>query len=334
MKIAIAGAGSVGSVIAAYLAQAGHDVSLLVRGPHLQAICAHGLTAISRGERLHSRPAAADDAAALGQHDLVIVTAKAHSLAALAPAVAQLRGPGAPVIAAQNGIPWWYFHGQPLEGAGAALSNRPFQRVDPDGTAWRTIGPQHTIGCVINLPAEVTEPGIVRHDGVLRLTLGAPDVKAPPSGMSEAAEALIAAGIETTITDQIRRAIWIKLQVNMSAGPCAVLAGATSGQLRAGEGMAPLLGAMMREAHAVAATLGVDIPQEASDWLARGGGNDGHKPSILQDFEAGRPLEVDAMVGAVVDLARVTGVAVPLTEAMLTLMRLKIACRDAVASAT
>ncbi|WP_088347280.1 MULTISPECIES: 2-dehydropantoate 2-reductase [Rhodomicrobium] len=331
MKIAIAGAGSIGSVIAAYLARAGHDVSLRVRGPHLQAIREHGLTAISRGERLHSRPTASDDAAALGQHDLVIVTAKAHSLAALAPAVALLRGPGAPVIAAQNGIPRWYFHGQPLEGAGAALSNRPFERVDPDGTAWRIIRPEHTIGCVINIPAEVTEPGTVEHSGVLRLTLGAPDVKAPPSGMSEAAEALTAAGIETSITDQIRRAIWIKLQVNMSVGPCAVLTGATSGQARASEGMIPLLGAMMREAHAVAAALGVDIPHEASDWLARGGGNDGHKPSILQDFEAGRPLEADAMVGAVVDLAGLTGVVVPLTEAMLTLLRLKITRRDAAA---
>ena len=162
-----------------------------------------------------------------GRHDLVIVTAKAHSLAALAPAVALLRWPDAPVIAAQNGIPWWYFHGQPLEGAGAALSNRPFEPVDPDGTAWRIIGPENTIGCVINIPAEVTEPGTVRHAGALRLTLGAPDVNAPPSGMSEAAEA---AGIETGITDQIRRAIWIKLQVNMSVGPCAVLTGATSGQ--------------------------------------------------------------------------------------------------------
>src|SRR5689334_9485751 len=122
MKIAIAGAGSVGSVIAAYLARAGHHVSLLARGRHLGAICQHGLTVISRGERLHSKPAASDDATALGQHDLVIVTAKAHSLAALAPAVAMLRRPGAPVIAAQNGIPWWYFHGQPLEGAGASLS--------------------------------------------------------------------------------------------------------------------------------------------------------------------------------------------------------------------
>jgi 2-dehydropantoate 2-reductase len=299
----------------------------------LHAIREHGLTAISRGERLHSRPAASDDAAALGRHDLVIVTAKAHSLAPLSPAVAQLRGPGAPVIAAQNGIPWWYFHGQPLDGPGAALSNRPFARVDPDGTAWRIIGPQHTIGCVINLPAEITGPGTARHEGVLRLTLGAPDVNAPPAGMSEAATALTDAGIETGITDQIRRAIWIKLQVNMAAGPCAVLAGATSGQLRAGDGMPHLLGALMREAHAVAAALGVEIPLESSDWLTRGGGNDGHKPSILQDFEAGRPLEVDAMIGAVVDLARLTGVAVPLTEALLTLMRLKIACRDAAVSA-
>src|SRR5688572_8524995 len=128
MKIAIAGAGSVGSVIAGYLARAGHNVSLLVRGPHLQAIREHGLTVISRGERLHSKPAASDEATVLGQHDLVIATAKAHSLAALAPAIAALRRPGAPVIAAQNGIPWWYFHGQPLEGAGAVLSNRPFAR--------------------------------------------------------------------------------------------------------------------------------------------------------------------------------------------------------------
>jgi 2-dehydropantoate 2-reductase len=332
MKIAIAGAGSVGSVIAAYLARAGHDVSLLVRGPHLQAIREHGLTVISRGERLHSKPAASDAATALGQHDLVIATAKAHSLAALAPAIAMLRRPGAPVIAAQNGIPWWYFHGQPLEGAGAVLSNRPFERVDPGGTAWRIIGPEGAIGCVINIPAEVTEPGAARHDGVLRLTLGAPDVKAPPSGMSEAAAALTAAGIETSITDQIRREIWIKLQVNMSAGPCAVLTGATSGQVRSGEGMIPLLAAMMREAHAVAAALGIEIPHEASNWLMRGGGSDGHKPSILQDFEAGRPLEVDAMVGAIVDLARIAGVPVPLTEAMLTLLRLKIARRDAAAS--
>jgi 2-dehydropantoate 2-reductase len=329
MKIAIAGAGAVGNVIAAYLSKGGDQISVLVRGAHLAAIREHGLTVLSRGERLISHPAASDDASELGLHDLVIVTAKAQSLAAMAPGIARLRKPGAPVIAAQNGLPWWYFYGQRLTGRGAALSGRPLECVDPDGVAWRLVGGEETIGCVIRMAAEVASPGVVTHAGPLRLTLGAPDVGAPPRGLAEAAEVLQSAGIETIVTDHIRRAIWEKLQLNLSTGPAAVLTGATLGQIRDSEGMDVLLGTLMQEARDVAAALGVDVSAPAADWISRGGGNAGHKPSMLQDFEAGRPLELDAMVTAVVDLAHLTGVPVPTIEAMLTLVRLEIACRDA-----
>ena len=329
MKIAIAGAGAVGSVIAAYLSRGGNQISVLVRGAHLAAIREHGLTVFTRGERLISHPAASDDANELGLHDLVIVTAKAQSLAAMAPAIARLRKPGAPVIAAQNGLPWWYFYGQRLTGRGAELSGRPLDRVDPDGVAWRLIGGEGTIGCTIRMAAEVVSPGVVTHAGPLRLTLGAPDISAPPHGLAEAAEVLQSAGIETVITDQIRRAVWEKLQLNISTGPVSVLTGATLGEIRDGEGMESLLGVLMQEARDVAATLDVDVSAPAADWLARGGGNAGHKPSMLQDFEAGRPLELDSVVTAVIDLAHITAVPVPTIEAMLTLVRLKIACRDA-----
>ena len=329
MKIAIAGAGAVGSVIAAYLARDSNQISVLARGAHLAAIREHGLMVLSRGDRMTSYPAASDDPSELGLHDLVIVTAKAQSLAAMASGIARLRKPVAPVIAAQNGLPWWYFYGQWLSGRGGALSGWPLERVDPDGVAWRLIGGEDTIGCVIRMAAEVISPGVVTHTGPLRLTLGAPDVGAPPRGLAQAAEVLQSAGIETIVTDHIRHAIWEKLQLNISTGPVSVLTGATLGQVRDGEGMESLLSALMQEARDVAAALDVDVSAPAPGWISRGGGNADHKPSMLQDFEAGRPLELDAMVAAVVDLAHLAGVPVPTIEAMLTLVRLKIASRDA-----
>jgi 2-dehydropantoate 2-reductase len=329
MKIAIVGAGSIGSVIAAYLDRAGHQVSVLARGAHLAAIREHGLTVASRGERLTSHPAASADPSELGPQDMVIVTVKAHSLAAVAPGLASLRRHETPVIAAQNGLPWWYFHGQQLAGPAAALSGRSFEAVDPGGIAWRLIGPEQAIGCVINIPAEVIAPGVVTHGGRLSLTLGAPNPKAPPSGLTAAAETLAAAGIETIVTDRIRHAVWEKLQLNISTGPCTALTGATVGELHQGPGIVPLLAALMQESRAVAAAQGIDLPDDIAERLARSGGAVAHKTSMLQDFEAGRPLELDAIVTAVVDLARLAGVPVPTIEAVLALIRLRTACRDA-----
>ena len=164
MRIAIVGAGVVGSVIAGYLLERGeHEVSLLARGAHLAAIQERGLTVVTNGRQLESRPQASDQPARLGPQDMVVVTAKAHALPALAPALAPMLGPETLVVSAQNGVPWWYFYG-----TGGSDADTPFETVDPAGIVWRSIGPERALGCVINIPASIVEPGVAHHAGRLR----------------------------------------------------------------------------------------------------------------------------------------------------------------------
>jgi 2-dehydropantoate 2-reductase len=321
MRIAVVGAGAVGSVVAGYLLEHGrHEVSLLARGAHLAAIREQGLTLETRGRRLHSRPRASDIPADLGPQDLLFVTVKAHGLPGLAPELAPLLGPQTLVVSAQNGIPWWYFHGH----AGPEAET-PFAPVDPGGIVWRGIGPERALGCVIYLPAHLEAPGVAHHDGSLRLILGAPRAGDHADALAALAGALNESGIETKVTDRIRHGLWAKLLFNSASATVSVLTGGTIGQMVSGPGMRDIRNRLMRETLAVAHAWGVDLVDTIETQPASGANAAGHKPSMLQDYEARRPLELDAIVTAVIDLAQRRQVAVPTTQMLWSLVLVKLA---------
>jgi len=322
MRIAIAGAGAIGSVIAGYLLADGkHEVALLARGAHLAAMRSRGLTILAPGNRrLESRPVASDDPAALGPQDVIISTVKGHGVPALAPLLGALRKPETPIVAAQNGVPWWYFRG--VDGP---ESGQAFETVDPGGVAWRTLGPEHAIGCVINLPAEIVEPGVVHHVGQPSLTLGAPRGGEHGAVMREIAAALESAGVAAPVTSNIRHPLWIKLQQNCSTGPISVLTGANLGVIGASPAITSIRAQIMRECIAVAARWNITLQDDVDARMARGApGAANHKASMLQDYEMGKPIELDPIATAVIELARRRGVEVPMLKTVWAITKLKI----------
>jgi len=326
MRIAIAGAGAVGSVIAGYLIAGGrHEVSLLARGDHLEAIRKDGLRVESNGKTLIGRPKAASDSAAdLGPQDAIVVAVKGYSVASLAPALKPMIAPGTLIITAQNGIPWWYFYGLKAQGIDAPESDTPFEAVDPGGVAWRTLGPENAIGCIVTIPAERTAPGVVHHAGVLRLTLGAPKAGDHASALAAFAAALSEAGIEAPVTDDIRLATWAKLQTQVATAPISVLTGGVNGQIGSAPGLAGLKALAAAESMTVAKAWNVTLKPEP---VKQNPGTTNHKSSMLQDFEAGRPIELDAIVGAVIALARLRDVPVPIIEGLWGLAKLRAETR-------
>jgi 2-dehydropantoate 2-reductase len=320
MRIAIVGAGAVGSVIAGFLLDRGqHEVSLLARGPHLAAIRARGLTVDSNDKHMTSRPLASDDPRKLGPQDVLIVTVKAHSLPALAPSLAPLIGPNTVVVSAQNGVPWWYFYG-----ANGPEADTPFETVDPGGAVWRAIGPERAIGCVINIPASIPEPGTAHHAGRLRLHLGAPRAGDHAAVLAELAQSLEQAGIPCNVTDRIRHEVWSKLLLNNASATVSVLTGRTMGEIRQEPALLGTLARLMRECLAVAHAWGVEIGDDVDAELAKPPSAPKHKTSMLQDYEAGRPIELDAIVTAVIELGRRRQVPAPTIESLWALTRIKL----------
>ncbi len=321
MKITIFGAGATGSMIGGELARAGQDVTLLTRGAHLEAIRANGLTVNMNGEERHSTPACTDDPSAPGVQDAVIFTVKAHHAADAAEAAAPLIGPDTIVVSAQNGIPWWYFYG-----TGDDYEGHRLQSVDADRRSWNAIGPERVLGGVINGSCTILRPGYVNHTQQRRaLNLGEPTGNSG-GGTSERADRLAAAFADTDIdapvfTD-IRQVIWSKLLSNAAGGTICVLTRSTHGQVHADPGCRAIEIAMMREIGAVAAGLGIDISADIETRVAdHAPGNSPHKPSTLQDLETGKMMEVDDIIGAVAEIARLVGADTPVVDMVYALVR-------------
>ena len=320
MRIAIVGAGAVGSVIAGYLLERSeHEISLLARGAHLGAIQERGLLVLSGDKRMTSRPLASDDPRALGPQDVVIITVKAHALPALAPTLAPLLGPDTLVVSAQNGVPWWYFYG-----SDGPEADTPFDTVDPAGAVWRSLGPERAIGCVINIPASITEPGVAHHAGRLRLHLGAPRAGDHAETLDAIVAAIDRSGIPCNATDRIRHEVWSKLLLNNASATVSVLTGRTMGEIRGEPALLGTLTCLMRECLDVAHAWGVEIEDNIDAELAKGVSAPHHKTSMLQDYEAGRPLELDPIVTAVIELGRRRQVPVPTIESLWALTRIKL----------
>jgi 2-dehydropantoate 2-reductase len=315
MKFAIFGAGAIGGFLGVKLVQAGAEVTFIARGPHLDAMRTNGITLISEGKRATVTARCTSDAEEAGAQDYVLVTLKAHSLPAAAPQIAKLLGPNTALVMGVNGVPYWYFYG--LE---CKWRDRTIESVDPGGVAWRTLPPARVIGCVVYPAAEVVAPGVIEHTYGNRFSLGEPD--GSKSVRVEAlAKQLIAAGLKAPLRAQLRDELWVKLRGNLSLNPISALTTATLDRIAGEPDLRDVVRTMMREAQVVAQALGVkfgvDIERRIDGALEVGA----HKTSMLQDLERGRPMEIDALLGAVVELGDLTGYAMPMCRAILALVR-------------
>lgn len=317
-RICILGAGAIGGFLGARVALAGAaEVCLVARGRHLEALRADGLTLVTGEDRRVVRVPATDTPADLGPQDYVIVTLKANAVPAMVPAMAPLLGPDTCVVMGVNGVPWWYFHALPGPWEGRRLAS-----VDPGDTQWTGIGPARVLGCVVHPAAEVIAPGVVRHIDGTRFSLGEPSGERSQRALVLSA-VLAAAGLKAPVRPDIRNEIWVKLWGNLSFNPLSALTGATLDVLCADEGTRGLARAMMVEAQAIAEALGVRFPIDVDRRIAGAAAVGAHKTSMLQDLERGRPMEIEALVGAVAELGRLVGVATPTVDTVLALARLR-----------
>ena len=321
MKVCIFGAGAVGGYLAVMLARAGADVSLVGRGPHLAAIDRHGLTLLAEGRELVSKLPATDQPASLGKQDVVIVTLKAHSIPGAVDGIRALLHRDTAVVSAVNGVPWWYFHG-----LDSAFGERHVESVDPAGAIWQGIGPERAIGCVVYPSAEVVEPGVVRHLSDNRMILGEPHGDRSERIVGLAA-LFLAAGIKAPIRARLRNDIWMKLWGNLAFNPLSALTHATLDVLATEPGTRAIAHKMMAEGQAVGEALGarfaIDIERRIDGAAAVGA----HRTSMLQDLTLGRPLEIDAMVGAVQELGGLVGIATPTIDLIHALLAQRAAFR-------
>ena len=317
MKICIFGAGAIGGYLGAKLAQAGARVSVVARGPHLAAIQARGLTLIEAGVTTTLPMRAAEDPADLGVQDYVIVTLKAHSVPAMVGRMQPLIGTGTTIVWGVNGVPWWYFHG-----TGGEYEGRRLVSVDPGDAQWTGLGPDRVLGCVVYPAAEVSGPGVIRHIDGHRFTLGEPDGSRSDRAV-RLSEALQAAGLKAPVRPRIRDEIWVKLWGNLSFNPISALTGATLDVLCTDPGTRAVARAMMLEAQAIAAALGVRFPIDVDRRIDGAAAVGAHRTSMLQDLEAGRPLEIDALVTAVAELGALVGLPTPSIDTVLGLVRLR-----------
>jgi 2-dehydropantoate 2-reductase len=320
------GAGAVGGYLAGFLARGGAEVSVVARGAHLAAIRADGLRVETPDEALTVRVAASDDPAALGPQDAVLVTVKAPALADVAARIGPLLGPQTAVTFVMNGIPWWHFHG--LGGArdsapGGAPDGEAIPLLDPGGGLARSVGMRRAIGGVFWPACSVPRPGVVRLlTGAGRGTaLGEPDGSA--SGRLEVlAGAFHAAGLPVTLSDRIRALIWQKLVFNLSAGPICVLTEAAVKETQTEPALVAASRALLREALALASAMGFPVELEIEQVVATNT-KLAHRPSILQDLEAGRRMEIDALYSVPLQMAQAAGVAMPTLEVLAGLIRVK-----------
>ena len=318
MKICVFGAGAIGGYMGVKLAQAGADVSLVARGPHLAAMQAKGLTLIEEGGAPQTvGVTASDNPADLGPQDYVIVTLKAHSVPAVVPNMQPLIGPNTTIVSGVNGVPWWYFHK-----IGGALEGTRLASVDPGNAQWDGFGPDRVLGCVVYPAAEVQEPGTIKHIEGNRFSLGEPDGSKSERAMA-LSKALSAADLKAPVRPRLRDEIWVKLWGNLSFNPISALTHATLDVLCTDEGTRPVARNMMLEAQAIAEKLGVKFPIDVDRRIDGGAAVGAHRTSMLQDLEQGRPMEIDALLGSVQELGRVTDTPTPIIDTVLALTKLR-----------
>jgi 2-dehydropantoate 2-reductase len=312
MKIAVVGAGAIGGYLGARLALAGEEVTFIARNRNLEAINAQGFRLIEEDgrEQTTRELRAVQRMADAGPQDVVLLTVKAHQVVDLLPDLRGLFGPQTAVVTMINGVPWWYFHklAGPYEG-------RRLDSVDPGGRIAETIEPERLIGSVVYPAAELVQPGVVRVIEGNRFTLGEPD-GSRSERIDALSQAMMKAGFKAPVSKDIRGEIWVKLWGNLSFNPISALTHATLEDICRFPPTRALVASMMGEAQRVGEALGVQFKISLDKRIAGAEAVGAHKTSMLQDVENGRALELEALVGAVIELGRVTGVATPTIEAV------------------
>jgi 2-dehydropantoate 2-reductase len=316
MKIAIYGAGAIGLWLGSHLARAGAQISVVARGATLQALQQGGITLHSAGNTLSSPVTAAQDPTALGVQDVVIVCVKTPALQDIAQHIAPLLAPQTIVLSAMNGVPWWF-----LQGFGGRYAGSTLQSVDADGGIAQRIPAQHIIGCVVHASCSTSAPGVVQHHFGNGLIIGEPS-----GATTERAQALLTllqqAGFQATLSKQIQRDIWYKLWGNMTLNPISAITGATTDKILDDDLVRGFVSSVMLEAKAIGAQMGIPIDQQPEDRHQVTRKLGAFKTSMLQDVEAHKPVELDALVGAVQELGRMVQLPTPYTDALLGIARL------------
>ena len=287
----------------------------MARGPHLAAMQAGGLTLKQGGETFVVRPRVTDRPEDLGVQDFIIVALKAHAVTGVTQALQPLIGPDTTILFAQNGLPWWYFYK-----SGGAFENRRVESVDPGGRIWKTLGPERVLGCVVWQAAEIEAPGVIAHHYGDRMPIGEPSGERSERAV-RLSKLLTSAGIKSPVRENLRSEIWLKLWGNLSLNPVSVLTNGTLVDLATDAGTRRVLRALMEEAQTVGQALGVSFTvgiDERIDMAAKVGA---HRTSMLQDVEAGRPTELDALLGAVIELGKMTGSPTPAMQMIYDLTK-------------
>jgi 2-dehydropantoate 2-reductase len=317
-RICVFGAGAIGGYVGARLALKGEsDVSLVARGAHLAAMKASGLTLRQAGETHVVHPKVTDRPSELGPQDFIILTLKAHGLAGVIDQLTPLIGKDTAILFAQNGIPWWYFHGVQGPLAGTRLES-----VDPGGEIWNRIGPERALGSVVWQAAEIEAPGVIAHHYGDRMPIGEPTGEKTERAM-RLSRLLTSAGIKSPVRPELRNEIWLKLWGNLSFNPVSVLTGGTLQDLATDPGTRRVIATMMEEARAVGEALGVTFAvgaQERMDMAAKVGA---HRTSMLQDVEAGRPTELESLLGVVIELACLVKIDTPSLQMIYDLCKFR-----------
>ena len=316
MRFLIAGAGAIGGYVGACMARAGQDVTLFARGPHLRAMQERGLRVLSAEGDFETHPRVVGDLAEAGPMDVILLAVKAHGLTQLAPQLKPLIGENTTVVSTQNGVPWWYFQVGAGEHTGIHL-----ERVDPGGVIAGSIDPRRVVGSIVYLGAEIAEPGVIRHTEGNRISLGEPD-GSRSERCRAVAEALIQAGLRCPVSTRIRNEIWVKLLGNVAFNPISALTRATLVRMARDPDICPVVRSIMAEVEAVANRLGVELPISIEQRIAGAEKLGEHKTSMLQDVESGRPMELEPVVGAVVELGARLGIDMPYTRTVYACTKL------------
>ena len=315
MKVCVYGAGAIGGHIGALLSLVGVEVTLIARGPHLAGLKKDGLrVTTAEGAQHHVHLACTEDPAEAGAQDYVILTLKAPSVAGIVEAMQPLLGPDTAVVTAINGIPWWYFYR--LAGP---HEDRGVESVDPGRRIWDGIGPERAIGCVVWTAAEIVSPGVIAHIYGDRISLGEPDGSRSDRAVA-LSQRLIEAGLKSPVRPSIRNEIWMKLWGNLSFNPVSALTQATLETIAADPSTRAIVRAMMVEARAVGERLGIKFSMDVDTRIEGAAQVGAHRTSMLQDLEKGRSMEIEALVGAVAELGRLTEVATPTIDMVYALV--------------
>ncbi len=318
-RICVFGAGAIGGYVGGRLAMKGEaDVSLVARGAHLAAMQDNGLTLKQGGETHVVHPKVTDDPRQLGPQDFIILTLKAHGIAGVMDQMMPLIGKDTAILFAQNGIPWWYFHG-----IGGPLEGTRLESVDPGGVIWDRIGPERALGTVVWQAAEIEAPGVIAHNYGDRMPVGEPTGE-KTERVQLLSRLLTSAGVKSQVKPNLRNEIWLKLWGNLSFNPVSVLTQGTLVDLATDPGTRRVIRTMMEEARAVGEALGVSFAVDADERMNMAAKVGAHRTSMLQDVEAGRPTELDALLGAVIELGQIVQISTPSLQLIYDLCKFRI----------